>query len=148
MSFNFNVADMKNELAKGVTMDELAKAMSDALNEAQKQYNAEEAKRKEAEAQKERESKLAKARMEVMDAFCRYMKLAMPAELRDFCDDEDWEDLNTLLNEGFAELESYFKAVIPWLTSSSNKNTIIYRDKADVSTSNVLEDFLKANGLK
>lgn len=147
MSFNFNVTDMKNELAKGVTMDELAKAMTDALNEAQKQYNAEEAKRKEAEAQKERESKLAKARMDVKDAYCRYMKLAMP-ELCDICDAEDWKELDVILEQNFIELENCFKMIAPLLNFSSNKDAIC-ENKAGVSARNsILEDFLKANGLK
>lgn len=147
MSFNFNVTDMKNELAKGVTMDELAKAMTDALNEAQKQYNAEEAKRKEVEAQKEREAELAKARMGVKDAYCRYMKLAMPG-LCDICDAEDWKELNVILDQSFTELENCFKMVAPLLALSNNKSTIC-ENKTGVSTHNsILEDFLKANGLK
>lgn len=142
MSFNFNITDMKNELAKGVTMDELAKAMTDALNEAQKQYDAEEAKRKESEAQKEKESKLAKARTEVMDAVFRYMKLAMP-DLCDICNDEDWSELRLMLNQGFSELESCLNMVAPLLSCFSDKGTTCKN-----RTSNILDDFLKANGLK
>lgn len=145
MSFNFSVTDMKNELAKGVTMDELAKAMTDALNEAQKQYNAEEAWRKEVEAQKERESKLAKARMDVTDAFYRYMKLAMP-ELNAVCDDEDWKELSGILDQQFTELEAYFKVIAPLLGLSESTEK---ENKSNVDVpSDAITRFLFENGLK
>lgn len=147
MSFNFNVTDVKNELAKGVSAESLAEAFSNALNEAQKQYEAEEAKRKEAEAQKERENKLAKARADIKASFIAYMKLAMP-ELCQICDEEDWKDLDLILNQSFNELENCFKMVLPLLNLESKVSKPKSTSKSlDQGSTDALTRFLRENGL-
>jgi hypothetical protein len=143
MTFNFNVTAMKNELASGVSMDELAKAMTDALNEAQKQYEAEETKRKEVEAQKERESRLAKARADIKSDFITYMKLMMP-ELVQRCSDEDWKELDLILDQSLNELEICFEVILPLLNLKpmANKPKPIGKGSEDALTR-----FLRDNGL-
>ena len=148
MSFNFNVDAMKNELANGVSMDELAKAMTDALNEAQKQYDAEEAYRKEAEAQKAKEQELKNVRESIKSSFIAYMKLAMP-ELYQICDEEDWKELDLILDQSFNELENCFKMVLPLLNLESKvskakpTSNAVYK-KPDTDA---LNRFLRDNGL-
>ena len=143
MTYQFNVTAMKDELANGVTMDELAKAMTKALNEAQKQYEAEETKRKEVEAQKERESRLAKARADIKSDFITYMKLMMP-EISQLCDEEDWADLDKILDQSLSELESCLKMVLPLLSleSKASKPKPIGKGSEDALTR-----FLRDNGL-
>lgn len=148
MSFNFNVDAMKSELANGVSMDELAKAMTDALNKAQKEYEAEEAKRKEAEAQKAKEQELKNAREAIKTSFIAYMKLAMP-ELTQICDADDWKDLDLILDQSFSELENCFKMVLPLLNLESKvtnfkpTSNAVYK-KPD---NDALTRFLRENGL-
>lgn len=144
----FNVVDVKKELAKGVSAESLAEAFSNTLNEAQKQYEAEEAKRKEVKAQKEREEKLAKARADIKAGFVAYMKLAMP-ELYQICDEEDWKELDLVLDQSFKELENCFKMVLPLLNLESKAN----KPKSAADTvykkpdNDALTRFLRENGL-
>ena len=148
MSFNFNVDAMKSELANGVSMDELAKAMTDALNKAQKEYEAEEAKRKEAEAQKAKEQELKNVRESIKSSFIAYMKLAMP-ELYQICDEKDWKELDLMLDQSFNELENCFKMVLPLLNLESKVSKI--KPTPDTTykkpDTDALNRFLRENGL-
>ena len=143
MTYQFNVTALKDELANGVSMDELAKAMTKALNEAQKQYEAEEAKRKEVAAQKERESRLAKARADIKSDFITYMKLVMP-ELSQLCSDKDWADLDKILDNSIYELENCFEVLVQLmnLNPKASKPKSIGKGSEDALTR-----FLRDNGL-
>ena len=142
----FNVAAMKNELANGVTMDELAKAMTDALNEAQKQYEAEVAKQKELESKREKEAAVAKARADIYLAYRKYLELTMPA-LTERCDEDDWADLEKTLSEFLNEMEAAFKMLLPMM-SLTEKNVCRTHTPATAPAKNdALTDFLKSNGL-
>jgi regulator of protease activity HflC (stomatin/prohibitin superfamily) len=143
----FNVAAMKNELANGVSMDELAKAMTDALNEAQKQYEAEEAKRKEAEAQKEKETAITKARADVYLAYRKYLELTMPA-LSEICDEDDWADLEKTMSGILNEMEDAFKMLVPMMSlAKKTEKNVCYTHTQAPDKNDVLADFLRSNGL-
>ena len=76
------------------------------------------------------------------------MKLAMP-ELTQICDEEDWKDLDLILDQSFSELENCFKMVLPLLNLGSKvskikpTSDIVYK-KPD---NDALIRFLRENGL-
>jgi hypothetical protein len=146
MTFNFNVTAMKNELASGVSMDELAKAMTDALNEAQKQYEAEETKRKEVEAQKEKEAAMAKARADVCASTRKYLELAIPA-LTETCDESDWADLEQTVFDALTEMETAFKVLMPMITMAKGEAKSVTKTPCVPAKDDALTTFLKSNGL-
>ena len=95
---NFDVNTLKSQLANGTSPEDIAKALSDALNQAQKEY--------EAETQKAtKEKALAEARANLSSALREYLNLAVP-EVTTLCTEEDWKDLDKILAEYFEDMES------------------------------------------
>ena len=124
---NFDVNTLKSQLANGVSPEDIAKALSDALNQAQKEH--------EAETQKaNKEKALAEARTNLSTALRTYLTLAFP-EIVTLCTEEDWEDLEKLLEEYFEEMENL---MVP--LSAMKATTTANNDDA-------ITNFLKENGL-
>ena len=107
---NFDVNTLKSQLANGTSPEDIAKALSDALNQAQKEY--------EAETQKTtKEKALAEARTNLSSAFREYLILAVP-DLATLCAEEDWKDLDKILTEYFEDMESLITPLFTMKTHS------------------------------
>ena len=123
---NFDVNTLKSQLASGASPEDIAKALSDALNQAQKEY--------EAETQKTtKEKALAEARANLSSAFREYLILAVP-DLSALCNEEDWKDLDKILTEYFEDMESLIAPLFTTKTSSKK-------------TDDAITKFLKENNL-
>ena len=123
---NFDVNTLKSQLANGTSPEDIAKALSDALNQAQKEY--------EAETQKAtKEKALAEARTNLSSALREYLILAVP-NLATLCDEEDWKDLDKILAEYFEDMESLISPLFTMKTHSKK-------------TDDAIAKFLKENNL-
>ena len=123
---NFEVNTLKSQLANGTSPEDIAKALSDALNQAQKEH--------EAETQKARQEKaLVEARTNLSAALRAYRGLAIP-DIAAICTEEDWKDLDKLLEGYFGEMENL---VIPLFAMQSTPK----------KTDDAITKFLKENNL-
>lgn len=123
---NFDVNTLKSQLANGTSPEDIAKALSDALNQAQKEY--------EAETQKAtKEKALAEARTNLSSALREYLNLAVP-EITALCNEEDWKDLDKILAEYFEDMESLIAPLFTMKTHSKK-------------TDDAITKFLKENNL-
>ena len=122
----FDVNTLKSQLANGTSPEDIAKALSDALNQAQKEY--------EAETQKTtKEKALAEARTNLSSALREYLNLAVP-EVTALCDEKDWKDLDNILKEYFENIESLMAPLFTMKTHSKK-------------TDDAITKFLKENNL-
>lgn len=123
---NFDVNTLKSQLANGTSPEDIAKALSDALNQAQKEYKAETQKAT-------KEKALAEARTNLSSALREYLILAVP-DLAALCNEEDWKDLDKILAEYFEDMESL---IAPLFTTKTHSK----------KTDDAITKFLKENNL-
>jgi len=138
---NFDVNTIKTLLENGASVDSIAKEMTDALNQAQKEHEAEVAK-------KASEAKATKVRADLVEAMRNYFKTVCP-ELMNVCGKEDWDELDKLMLESMNELETCLRSIMPLLkaTSTATTPTLSRIKEPTVEKLSPINSFLKEYGL-
>ena len=109
MNTYFNPEVIAEALAAGQSQEDIAAAMSKALNEAVAARNAQLAKEKAEREAKEKAAAVKEAEDNLKVAISSWLKLALPVEVMNTLPEHAWEDLDEIMDQSLAEVKTAMK---------------------------------------